>query len=635
MPIRPLLLLLVLLALLAGRPTLAAASGESPLQNELAGSPSPYLTMHAADPVHWQRWGTAAFARARREHKLIYVTSGYYACRWCHVMQHESYENPEIAALLNRDFIPVAVDRELSPALDARLIDFAERTRGQAGWPLNSFVTPEGYPLVGVTYMPPDQLKDLLVRLGARWRADREGLSELARKASAELSAQAAAGKQKLALTGAETRRLRRALTDSARAQADELQGGFGDQNKFPMVPQLDALLGIYRDTRDEHLASFLRLTLDHMADGGLHDHLAGGFFRYTVDPGWQVPHFEKMLYDNALLARLYLNAGDVLKAPAYTRIGRQTLDFMLRAFGPGGRGLAASLSAVDAHGVEGGAYLWQRAEVRKLLSAPQYRVAARVWGLDGPPALEHGYHLVQARSPKDVAAELELPAAKVQALLEAARRRLLAARGARTIPRDDKRVAAWNGLALSALVAGARRFPDGPYRGAAGRLAGFLGKRLWDGRQLHRAVAPDGRVVGSGALEDYAYVAAGLLDWYRLDGDRRARAFTSRLLDVAWRGFYAPGGWRRGAPSLLRYGAGEAVIADGPMPSPSAVLVRTSLALGRGGDITRARAALALGGRLLRDEPLWHATEIAVLMRLVPAPSIGNPPRTDTAAPR
>ena len=621
MPARALCLSLLMLLV---APRLALAAGEAPLKNELAGAPSPYLTMHASDPVHWQRWGEAVLERARREHKLIYVTSGYFACRWCHVMQHESYENPGIAARLNRDFIPVAVDRELSPALDARLIDFAERTRGQAGWPLNSFVTPEGYPLVGVTYLPPDQLKQLLERLAARWRADRHGLERLARNASAELGAQAAAGRQRLALTPRQGRRLTGALTAAALAQADQLQGGFGDQNKFPMAPQLAALLDVYRASGDARLAKFLRLTLDHMARGGLRDHLAGGFFRYTVDPGWQVPHFEKMLYDNALLARLYLRAGEAFDAPRYTAIGRQTLDFMLRAFGGGGPGLAASLSAVDANGVDGGAYLWQRAEVQKLLSGPQYRVAARVWGLDGPPTLEHGYHLMQVRSPEDVAGALGLSAARVRTLLAGARRRLLAARAARHIPRDDKRLAAWNGLALSALVAGARRFPHGPYRAAAKRLAAFVGRGLWDGDQLHRARAADGRLAGTAGLQDYADVAAGLLDWAGFSADARARRQAARLLDLAWARFYGPGGWRRGPSSLLRYGSGAAVIADGPLPSPSAVLVSATVASGRGVDRKRARGALALGGGVLRADPLWHATQVAVFARYVRSPQSG-----------
>lgn len=616
--------LLVILLLAAAGSAAATGAREVPLRNVLDGSPSRYLAMHATDPVHWQRWGEAVFARARREHKLVYVASGYYACHWCHVMDRESYRDRAIAAVLNREYIPVQLDRELNPALDARLIDFTERTRGQGGWPLAVFVTPDGYPLLGTLYLPPKQLQGLLNRMAARWRADGAHLSAVARGASIELSVAEAAGGARLSLTAAEARRLRAALIRAALNDADEFQGGFGDQNKFPMAPQLDALLAAYRATGDARLGHFLRLTLDHMARGGLRDQLAGGFFRYTVDPGWQVPHFEKMLYDNALLARLYLRAGDMLAEPRYTAIGRETLDFMLHVFGSHGPGFAASLSAVDAHGVAGGAYLWQRAQVRALLTPGQYRVVAPLWGLDGPPTLEDGYHLAQVRTPAALAAQLRLSVDTVRSRVAAARARLLAARGTRRIPRDDKRVAAWNGLALSALVAGARRFPHGPYRAAAARLARFLGRRLWDGRQLHRAMSADGRLTGTAALGDYAYVAAGLLDWARLSGDAAARGRATALVDAAWRRFRGPGGWRLGEVSLLRYGAGEPVLADGPTPSPSAVLVRTTLALADTGTARRAevdrrreaRTALRLGGDLLHAAPLWHATEIATLTR-------------------
>ncbi len=599
-------LALILLLWLGGAASPALAA------NALAGSPSPYLAMHAADPVQWQRWGPQVFERARAENRLVYVSSGYFACHWCHVMQRESYRDPAIAGLFNRDFIPVKVDRELDPALDARLIDFVERTRGVAGWPLNVFITPQGYPLVGFVYLPPSELKALLADLAGRWAQHRGDLEHLAQAATLALrTPSAAAGTAPVDYAV----RARQGLLAQSFELADELQGGFGDQSKFPSVPQLGALLQIQARTPSPRLAQFLRLSLDQMATQGLWDQLGGGFFRYTVDPGWQVPHFEKMLYDNAQLARLYLRAAAVLGSARYARHARATLDFMLRALRAPDGGFIASLSAVDAAGVEGGYYLWGEAQVRRLLSAPQWAVARRVWGLGGPPDVEGGDHLVQAMSIDAAAHATGRTPAEAAALLAQARERLLHARAARDLPRDDKRLAAWNGLALSALAAAvAADGGEGPYLAPARALARFLLRRIWDGERLVRAAGGFGRA----SLEDYAYVAAGLSDWAQASGDAGAGAAARSILTAAWVRFHGPGGWRMEQVSLLKYADAAPVLADGPMPSPAAEILRRSDAAG-GALRRRARAVLFAGHAEVLAEPFWHASHIAALLAAQP----------------
>lgn len=586
------------------------------LRNQLSGAPSPYLTMHAEDPVAWQTWGSEVLERARREGKLVFVSSGYFSCHWCHVMQRESYADPQIAALLNRYFIPVKIDRELDPALDARLIDFVERTRGHSGWPLNAFITPAGYPLVGMVYLPPDEFRALLQRLAARWERERPELEELAAAATAELQpAVPASGPPPV---NARTR-ARDALLEATWQLADEFEGGFGQQTKFPSVPQLAVLLELQEHSPEPRLEAFLRLTLDRMADGGLRDHLGGGFFRYVVDPGWRLPHFEKMLYDNALLAELYLEAGRVFGDPAYTRVGLDTLEFMLREFSAPGGGFIASLSAVDASGEEGAYYLWEEAELRELLDPELYRLAAVLWGLAGPAEHEAGYHLVRKIGVEEAAAELGRSRDTVLSQAGRIRAILRAARAQRALPRDTKRVAAWNGLVLSALVAGARAAPEAPrWREAAGALRDFIVGELWTGEDLLRTPEKAG---GRVALEDYAYVARGLWHWAEFAQSSQDRQLAVRLVNGGWRRFYdQAGGWRLDESILLKYGLNGAPAADGPMPSPSAVLVRLSLSLGERLNlpplVRRAEAALHSDAAEVLAEPFWHATGVTAVIK-------------------
>ncbi len=575
------------------------------LSNRLKDHPSAYLAMHGADPVQWQEWGPGALELARAQNKLLFISSGYFACHWCHVMQQESYSDRSLAALLNEHFIPVKVDRELQPALDAYLIDFVQNTHGRAGWPLNVFITPEGYPLIGLTYAPPEIFQRLLVRLSSAWQTDRDRLAAMARTTAAELAG------SRVEETVEAPRELT-PLLEKLRAQAlqagDELQGGFGRQNRFPMAPQLTVLLELQAIKPDRKLADFLGLTLGQMATQGMHDLLAGGFFRYTVDPDWQTPHFEKMLYNQALQVPLYLRAAVVLNKPEFRLVAKETLDFVLRDMVAPGGGFIASLSAVDDRGVEGGSYLWSRELLERLLDESELRFAALAWGMQGPPNNPGGYLPVESRTPADGVLESGFEPEAARATRERIRTKLMLARASRSLPRDGKPVAAWNGLMLSALVAGARAFGD-PYRAAAGRLRDFLVERLWDGKELHRSLGDKGWI-GAAALEDYAFVARGLADWAALGDRAQDRKLALRLVRMAWERFYAEG-WRQTQSRLMPGVPSEPALQDGPLPSPAAVLIELTLELAGKEDAALrkgADAALRLSYPLAERQPFGYA---------------------------
>lgn len=582
---------------------LAVVSAVAASQNQLAGHASPYLAMHGADPVHWRDWGDAALADARRDGRLILISSGYFACHWCHVMQRESYRDPAVAQLLNDHFVAVKLDRELHPALDAYLIDFVERTQGQAGWPLNVILTPEGYPLVGMTYLPRDQFHSVLEQLVDRWAERRESLTELARRA-AGAGQQAPAGPLEVA-----PQRLRQRLLDEALALADDLGGGFGRESRFPMAPQLLVLLELQAAQPSTALGEFLVLTLDQMAGEGLRDHLAGGFFRYTVDPTWQVPHYEKMLYTQALLARVYLRAAELFGRGDYAAVAADTLDFVLARMAAPGGGYSASLSAVDGAGEEGGAYLWSEAQLRAVLADEDLALARRHWRLEGTPPTQGGYLPRRGEPVAALAAAAEGPPARLQQRLDTIRERLLAARDRRVLPRDDKVLAGWNALLLGALADAGRQLDAARFRSAAAALAEVLLGSLWDGRTLLRARGPDGPL-GAAALEDYAYLADALDRYARLVGDPQLRGVRDALLVAAWERFYQEGsGWRQGGETLLPAMPAHAALGDGPMPSPAAELIRLSAVAALPELQQRAARAKSLAAASVLADPFWFAT--------------------------
>lgn len=536
--------LLSILLLLTVSPAMAAST--------IADHPSPYIAMHADDPVVWQVWDPALLEQAQEQGRLLFISSGYFACHWCHVMQRESFQNDAIAAQLNRDFISVKIDRELWPELDAYLIDFVERTRGNAGWPLSVFLTPEGHPLVGTTYLPPERFMDFIARLQRRWEGDAEALTVLA--------GQAAERPQRQSGKPISASELAVALRQQWQQQADLLSGGFGQQSKFPRVPLLHVLMEIA--VKGDELDEFLQLTLEQMAQEGLRDHLGGGFFRYTVDPGWQQPHFEKMLIDNAQLAQLYLRAAQRWDSPYFTAVAHETLDFVLQQMSHPRGGYISALSAVDGDGTEGGYYLWSEAQLEQALGDETLVEAKRIWGMDGVAHWEEGFLPITQR--EEIVSE-----GRYRAL----RQRLLQQRDKRVLPRDEKRLAGANGLLLSAL---SRAAGDAPrYRQAAAVLRDYL-HTLWDGERLWRMRDRDGVRVRRAGLDGYVQLALGLLDWAAVSGDDESRVLAVKLLQRGWREYRDVNGWKL-SPIL----PSRKLLADGVAPSAATLLLRVAHRLG------------------------------------------------------
>ena len=595
--------------------------------NALAHSASPYLRLHAGDPVHWQEWSPELVAQAGSEDRLIFVSVGYFACHWCHVMQRESFSDRDAAAQLNAHFVSVKVDRELDPALDAQLLRFVQATLGHAGWPLNVVLTPDGVPLFGFTYLPAADFKRLLEQIVSRWQADRDPLAAAARTVSDMLES---AGRRPAAeaMDAAGVRALSDAFTQQASEMADGLAGGFGQQQKFPSAPQLALLLDSQRRQPVDALAGFLRLTFGAMASLGLRDQIGGGFFRYVTDPGWAVPHFEKMLYDNALLAELYFDAADVLDEPAFERVAMDTVDFMVRELASPHGGLYSSLSAVDADGVEGGYYLFDLNDIERVLDAEERRVVAAAWGFEGVYRVDHGYLPVQAaESSEEVARAAGLSVEETAARLDSARRKLLEVRAGRELPRDEKRLAGWNGLALSTLVRASLRRGGARFEAPVRGVVRLLTEELWDGTTLVRARADrragleaDAPTVTPATLQDYAYVARGMIAFAKAHGGQEHWDIARTIVEGAWKRFRTPDGWRLSDARGLPYTGVEPAIADGPMPSPSAALLDAAMHVANRFDDealgARARAALLAGETGVRPAAFFHATRIRTLLK-------------------
>jgi len=582
-------------------------------ENDLKNHPSPYLAMHGQDPVNWQRWDNSIFERAKKENKLVFVSIGYFACHWCHVMQRESYRNPEIASIMNREFISIKVDRELRPALDARLINFVEKTRGYAGWPLNVFITPDGYPLIGVVYLPPTDFKSLLENVAKTWESDKSGMEVMA-KSAAEVLSKVEPSKGEV-LDKKEIKYYQSLFQRLAMQNADYLQGGFGEQSKFPLVPQLNLLLQLYEKNNDKALGEFLELTLDKMASLGLYDHLRGGFYRYVVDPNWQIPHFEKMLYDNAQLVSLYLKAGAVFKNKKYVKLALESMDFLSSEFADKTGVMISSLSAIDNKNVEGGYYLWRDDELVKLLTKQEFKVIKLYWGMEHVPELDGGHHLRLDQTVSSIAKKLNISSVQVEKIISSVKNKLRTQQLKRILPRDTKILAAWNGLALSALAQASQQ--DKKYKKQANRMQSFILDNFWDGKTLKRAMA-EGVFLGDAALEDYAYVAQGLVDWYGYNKDKQVLTQAQAIVRQAWQRFYSDEGWLLAEGLIPGISAREAIIADGPMPSPSATLIRVSLKLAALTNdktlLNLAKSALNRGHKILKTDNFWYAAHIAAM---------------------
>ena len=593
--------------------------------NQLRHHPSPYLALHGDDPVDWRPWGAEALEKARREKKLIFVSVGYFSCHWCHVMQRESFSDPEIARVLNRHYVSIKVDRELNPALDGRLMDFVQATTGRGGWPMNVFLTPEGYPVYGLTYASPARFMRIIEDLRQRWANSRDELETAAHDVDTILAGQRET-ENSLLDDGRTLDRWQAPMIDTLMDVADTLKGGFGDQAKFPSVPQLWALLEV---GKGEKVEEFLRLTLDTMATHGLRDLIGGGFFRYTVDPDWETPHYEKMLYTNALLAVLYLRAAERFDRPWYRDVALDTLRFMAREMEAPGGAFIASLSAVDAGGAEGGYYLWSQKQLRKVLSDEEMDLVNVGWAMNRYGNDDAEVLPLQLMSDEALAREFDLTSETLRARMATIREKLQQARArTRSLPRDDKRLTAWNGMALYALAEAAAA-GDGDARKRARALRDFISGTLWRDGRLLRAVDARDRGMGAGGLADHAWVALGLLRWSEVGDDAAAGKLGRRLVEAAWKRFHSNGGWRETERTLLPRPLIQRHITDGALPSPEAILLRaTRLSLTMKPDdglAKRLAEVIATPTRSLDDNPYWHASLIAVASAIRPQVNSGD----------
>ena len=591
---------------------LVLATGARPAHaNALKGHASPYLAMHGGDPVDWLDWTPAVAARARRENKLLYLSIGYFSCHWCHVMQRESYQNPEIARYLNDHFIPVKVDREIEPALDAYLISFADKTQGQSGWPLNVFLTPDGYPLYAAVYLPPKDFLSLLQKLQALWQQDS---AELRKLAAAE--ARGGKGPGEPLSQKQQALQYQAIVEETAIAIASPLTGGFGEASKFPSTPQLEFLLK-HSARSNKEIKRFLDLTLTQMANQGLRDQLAGGFFRYTVDPSWKTPHFEKMLYDNAQLARVFMHAAGVFGRKDFDEVARSTLDYMQREMLDARGAMIASFSAIDEKNIEGGYYLWHESQLKSLLTDEEWKIYRLYAGMTDPAPLDEGHLPYRARSLPQVAKEVGRSPSEISRVIQNVEKKLLQVRQQRVLPADRKLLAGWNGLALSAFSEAAQKYRSETYRAMAQGLRDYLVKNLWDGKRLLRAEA-GGRPLGRAALEDYAYVGEGLYHFARLTGKEADLRLAREVIDQAWARFYSTSGWRQSEPGFVPMEPGRDVLADGAMASPSAMVIDISLRLAdrlQDPSLQRqSRGALNSGHSIINADPFWYASQIGVM---------------------
>ena len=392
------------------------------------------------------------------------------------------------------------------------------------------------------------------------------------------------------------------------------MQGGFGEQNKFPSVPQLRALLERVKAAPGQYPAyeSFLLLTLKQMLSLGLYDHLGGGFFRYTVDPGWIVPHFEKMLYDNAQLAELYLDSGEFFKDRQLTLTGLNTLDYLLNDFRLGNYAYLASTSALDGKGIEGGYYLWDEEQVKSVLTADEWNLVGKYWGLADSTELEQLHHLYITTPAKDLNAA-------DNALLESARKKLKRLRDERTLPVDKKIITSWNAMVLAALVKGAQYTARTDYANAATKLKIYIDQNLYTSGTLLRARFED-QLLGVASLEDYAYYAYALLQFYKWQPDKEVLTQLNNLLAEAWTRFYSTSGWTLNEKPLLQFSRYQAVIADSALYSPSALLMQVTHDFLQVKTDSKLEAllkvALKQGQDVIYESPFWYATQVNVLAK-------------------
>ena len=575
------------------------AEGQSP--NRLAREKSPYLLQHACNPVDWYSWGEEAFQKAREEEKPIFLSIGYSTCHWCHVMERESFEKEEIAAIMNEHFVAIKVDREELPNVDRVYMTFVQVSTGSGGWPMSVFLDPTLQPFFGGTYYPPESrmgmpgFKDILLRIGEAWKKDRENLMNMAAQNINALRAQIE--------TSGEIEELSVSLLDGGfgyfRQSYDTRLGGFGGAPKFPRPVNFNFLLRYHARTGNESALQMTLHTLREMAKGGMYDHIGGGFHRYSVDARWHVPHFEKMLYDQGQLAVSYLEAYQITQEEVYGGVARDVLDYVLRDMTHPEGGF---YSAEDADSVidpshpeekgEGVFYVWTQKEIEEIVGEEGAKLFISHYGVSSAGNVLADPHeefqgkniLYVAHSLEETARSAGKSTEEADQILSAARKKLFEVRGSRTRPHlDDKVLAGWNGLMISAMARGSQVLGEARYLEAARRAGSMILEKLHNpssGRLQRRY--RDGEAAFEASAEDYAFFIQGLLDLYEASFEihwlQSAMSLQEKQLELFWDpkdgGFYSGTGQD---PSILLRMKEDY---DGAEPSANSVSVLNLLRL-------------------------------------------------------
>ncbi|MCX8072147.1 MAG: thioredoxin domain-containing protein [Candidatus Binatia bacterium] len=597
--------------------------------NRLAKETSPYLRQHAHNPVDWYPWGPEAFERARREDKPILLSIGYSACHWCHVMERESFEDEETARLMNELFVNIKVDREERPDVDHIYMTAVQLLTGRGGWPLTVFLCPDGRPFYGGTYFPPvdrhglPAFRRVLLAVAQTYREKRGEVLKTADQLVQAL--------QRVEVPEASDAAWGRELLDHAAARLSALYdaqyGGLQGAPKFPNASVFEFLLHHFLLSGDSRYRDMVLHTLRSMARGGIYDQLGGGFHRYSVDERWLVPHFEKMLYDNALLASLYLHGFQASGEPLFARIARETLDYLVREMRSPEGGFYSAQDA-DSEGEEGKFYVWTPQEVMDLLGPDVGALACRYWGISEVGNFEHGRSVLHVTLDVGQLAKLfGRPPEEVARALEVARQRLFAARQRRVPPaRDDKILCAWNGLAISAFALAAEVLGEERYAQIVRDALGFIEERLWLPSGLHSTYA-EGMAKYPAHLDDVAFLCAAYVDAFQAVQElaylERAERLANELLEHFWdhdrAGFYFTSD--RHEQLIVR----SKPAFDGAIPSGNSVACQALLRLAHltGNDIyeQRAKALLDAYAATMRVQPSGFANLLSAAAMYLTGP--------------
>ena len=552
------------------------SSAHADAVNRLAKEKSPYLLQHARNPVDWYPWSQEAFQKAKKESKMIFLSIGYSTCHWCHVMEQESFENGEIAALLNQHFVSIKVDREERPDIDQVYMTAIQAMTGSGGWPLTVFLTPDGRPITGGTYFPPEDMrgrvgmKTLLPRLAGLWKEKRSEMEEAGVQLASLLQAQVPPQGRSLILS----EEIFTLAHGQFASHFDSVYGGFGKAPKFPRTHDLSFLLRYWKRTGGAHELEMVKVTLDHMARGGIYDHLGGGFHRYSTDEYWLMPHFEKMLYDQALLAQAYLEAYQATRIQEYADVARDIFKYVLRDMTAPEGGFYSAEDA-DSEGEEGKFYVWRPEEIQAVLGREEGKLFSEFYGVTDTGNFEHAASILHITQPlREFAKQKGIPAVELARKLTEARQKLFEARRKRIPPhKDDKILTAWNGLMISALALGAQVLEEPFYAERAGRAAAFILTHLQrNGRLLRRFREGEGAVPAF--QDDYAFFALGLLDLYEATFEIRWFEEAKRLATDMVRLFWdeKEGGFFYTAPDSEKLIARMKEYDDGALPSGNSI---------------------------------------------------------------